>query len=180
MPFEFEELSIKGVFLIKPKIFKDERGYFTESYKKSDFSGYGINVEFVQDNFSFSKKNVIRGLHFQKTPYEQAKLVRCIKGKIIDVAVDLRPSSPTYKKWVSVILSDENSCILFIPRGFAHGFGVLSDEAYVYYKCDNEYRAEYDSGVRYDDPEINISWGIENPIISEKDLKLPFLKDLRR
>lgn len=179
MPFEFKKLSIDGLVLIKPRIFKDERGFFTESYKSSDFKKNGIECSFIQDNHSMSLKDVIRGLHFQKPPYEQSKLVRCIRGAIKDVAVDLRKNSPTYLKWEAVILTEENCNMLFIPKGFAHGFAVLSDVADVYYKCDVEYNQDYDGGVRYDDPDIKIDWGVLNPVVSQKDLNLPYIRDLK-
>lgn len=179
MPFEFQKLSIEGLVLVKPKIFKDARGFFTESYKKSDFKKNGIDCDFVQDNHSFSVKNVIRGLHFQKPPFEQSKLVRCLKGEIMDVAVDIRKDSPNYLKWEAIVLSEANCHMLFIPKGFAHGFLVLSEYADVYYKCDTEYAPDYDAGVRYDDPDINICWGVSSPSVSDKDMKLPFIKDLK-
>ncbi len=178
MPFEIEELNLKGLYLIKTKSFEDERGYFIESYKESEFFEKGIKVRFKQDNISFSRRNVLRGLHFQKKPKAQAKLVRCVKGKIIDVAVDLRKNSETFKKWVSVILSDENKNMLFIPEGFAHGFYVLSDFAVVLYKVSEEYSKEHDAGIRWDDPDININWPVKDPILSEKDKNLPFLKEI--
>jgi len=178
MPFEFKKLEIDGVVLIKPKVFEDNRGFFLESYKKSDFENFGIKDVFVQDNHSKSVKSVIRGLHFQKHPYEQSKLVRCISGKIFDVAVDLRKNSPTYKKWVGIELSDENNFILYIPKGFAHGFCVLSDEAHVVYKCDCEYMPFYDAGIRWDDPDINIKWPITDPLVSDKDKNLPYLREV--
>ena len=178
MPFEFKKLEIEGVVLIKPKVFEDNRGFFLESYKKSDFENFGIKDVFVQDNHSKSVKSVIRGLHFQKHPYEQSKLVRCISGKIFDVAVDLRKNSPTYKKWVGIELSDENNFILYIPKGFAHGFCVLSDVAHVIYKCDCEYVPSYDSGIRWNDPDIGIKWPFSNPIVSDKDRNLPYLKEV--
>jgi len=178
MPFEFQKLEIDDVILIKPKIFADNRGFFLECYKRSDFEMAGIKDIFIQDNHSISFKSVIRGLHFQKKPYEQSKLVKCTYGKIFDVAVDLRRDSKTYKKWVGVELSDENSFMLYIPKGFAHGFCVLSDKAEVIYKCDCEYMKDYDSGIRWDDPDINIKWPCLNPILSDKDKNLPYLKDV--
>lgn len=178
MPFEFAQTILPGVFLIKPKTFLDNRGFFREIFKSSDFKTIGINTQFVQDNFSYSIKNVIRGLHFQKPPKEQAKLVMCIYGEIFDVAVDLRKDSSTYLKWYGVELTRENGYMLYIPKGFAHGFLVKSEYACVYYKCDEEYSPKHDSGVRYDDPNINIDWGVKNPIISDKDLKLPFISQL--
>ncbi|MBP7795999.1 MAG: dTDP-4-dehydrorhamnose 3,5-epimerase [Elusimicrobiales bacterium] len=178
MPFNFERTIISDVILIKPQVFTDNRGFFMESYKKSDFEKYGIACEFVQDNHSSSVKNVIRGLHFQRPPKEQAKLVKCVNGKIFDVAVDLRKDSKTFLKWVSVELTRENGWMLFIPKGFAHGFLTLSDRAEVVYKCDAEYSKENDSGIRYDDPSIGISWGVDKPVLSDKDLNLKFYKDL--
>lgn len=179
MPFEFEKTPLNGCYLIKPKTFFDARGYFREQYKKTDFEFSGISVRFVQYNLSYSVKNVIRGLHFQKPPKEQSKLVFCAYGEIFDVAVDLRKDSKTFLKWYGVNLSHENGYMLYIPKGFAHGFAVKSDFAIVCYKCDEEYSPEYDSGIRYDDPDINIDWEIKQPILSEKDLKLPFLKDIK-
>ena len=178
MPFEFVRLEIPDVILIKPKVFEDERGYFMETYKKSDFEKAGIKGDFVQDNHSRSRYGVLRGLHFQKEPYAQAKIVRCVKGVIYDVAVDLRRNSPTFGKYVSVILSEYNKYMLYIPRGFAHGFLVLSDVAEVVYKVDNEYAPEYEGGVIWNDPDLNIPWPIDNPILSEKDKKWPTLKEL--
>ena len=178
MPFEFVRLEIPDVILIKPKVFEDERGYFMETYKKSDFEKAGIKGDFVQDNHSRSRYGVLRGLHFQKEPYAQAKIVRCVRGVIYDVAVDLRRNSPTFGKYVSVILSEYNKYMLYIPRGFAHGFLVLSDVAEVVYKVDNEYAPEYEGGVIWNDPDLNIPWPIDNPILSEKDKKWPTLKEL--
>ncbi len=178
MPFEFVRLSIPDVILIKPKVFEDERGFFMETYKKSDFEKAGIKCEFVQDNHSKSKYGVLRGLHFQKEPYAQAKIVRCVRGVIYDVAVDLRRNSPTFGKYVAVILSEFNRYMLYIPRGFAHGFLVLSDEAEVIYKVDNEYAPEYECGLIWNDPDVNIPWPIDNPILSEKDRKWPTLREL--
>ncbi len=178
MPFNFIHTEIPDIIIVEPKVFKDDRGYFLESYKMSDFKKNGIDVNFLQDNHSKSSIGVLRGLHFQKAPMWQAKLVRCIQGRIFDVAVDIRPKSPTFKKWTGVELSEENKKMLFIPEGFAHGFVVLSDEAEVLYKTSNEYSPEHDAGIRWDDPEIGIDWVIKNPLVSEKDAKLPFLKDI--
>ena len=180
MPFTFEKLEIPEVILVKPKVFSDERGFFLESYKKSDFWENGIKEEFMQDNHSKSVKGVLRGLHYQLPPKAQGKLVRCIRGKIFDVAVDIRKNSPTFKKWVAVELSEENKYMLYIPPGFAHGFLTLSEEAEVLYKTTNEYAPELDRGIIWNDPEININWPIEivkEPILSNKDKNLPFLKD---
>ena len=181
MPFEFENLEIKDVILVTPKVFGDNRGFFLESYKKSEFSSNGIVVDFTQDNHSKSTKGVIRGLHYQTNPKAQAKLVRCTKGKIFDVAVDIRKNSNSFGKWVGAILSEENKKMLFIPAGFAHGFVVLSDEAELLYKATNEYSPENDRGIRWDDPQINIQWDIDfEPNISEKDKDQPFLKDVKK
>lgn len=179
MPFEFKKLEIEEVQLIIPKVFNDDRGFFFESFKKSDFVSNGIDDEFNQDNHSKSTKGVLRGLHFQRPPKEQAKIVRCIKGKIFDVAVDLRKNSPSFKKWVGEILSEENKHMLYIPKGFAHGFVVLSDTAEIMYKASNEYSKEHDGGVRWNDPDINVEWNIDfEPILSEKDKIQPFIKDI--
>ncbi len=169
MPFTFKKLEIPEVVLIEPKVFGDKRGFFMENYKYSEFADFGIDVKFVQDNHSKSAKNVLRGLHFQMLPKAQAKLVRCIKGKIFDVAVDIRKDSPTYGKWVGEILSEENKKMLYIPIGFAHAFCVVSDEAEIVYKSSDEYSPENESAIAWNDPTINIIWPIKNPIVSEKD-----------
>ncbi|MFN8670840.1 MAG: dTDP-4-dehydrorhamnose 3,5-epimerase [Candidatus Sericytochromatia bacterium] len=179
MPFNFKELDIKEVILIEPKVFKDSRGFFVESYKKSEFHNIGIKDDFIQDNHSLSSKGVLRGLHYQLNPKAQAKLVRCTKGEIFDVAVDIRLNSPTYGKWVGSILSEENKNLLYVPVGFAHGFLVLSEKAEVLYKTSEEYSPENDAGIFWNDPEININWNFNNPIISEKDQKAPLLKEAR-
>ncbi len=178
MPFAFKRLKIPEVILIKPHVFGDARGFFMETYKKEDFENIGISEEFIQDNHSRSKYGVIRGLHFQKEPYAQAKIVRCVKGIIYDVAVDLRKSSPTFGKYVGVILSEFNNYELYIPRGFAHGFAVLSEFADVVYKVDNVYAPTYEGGLIYNDPDVNINWPIDNPNLSNKDKKWPTLKEL--
>lgn len=178
MPFEFKRLEIPDVVLIIPKIFEDERGFFMETYKKEEFKSFGIDTEFIQENHSKSRYGVIRGLHFQRNPYEQAKLVRCIRGIIFDVVVDIRPNSPTFGKWVSIVLSEYNKYILFIPRGFAHGFAVLSETAEVTYLVDNKYAPQYECGIIWNDRDLNIPWPITNPILSEKDKKWPTLKEL--
>ena len=178
MPFEVKRLEIPDVILIKPKVFGDERGFFMETYKKSDFEKMGIKGGFIQDNHSKSKYGVLRGLHFQKDPYAQAKIVRCIRGVIYDVAVDLRKDSPTFGKYVGVILSEFNKYQLYIPRGFAHGFAVLSDVAEVAYKVDNIYAPNHEGGLIWNDPDVGIKWPIEDPILSEKDKKWPTLKEL--
>ena len=168
--FIFNKTEIEGVYFIEPRVFGDERGYFLETYNKHDFVAAGISCEFVQDNQSKSSKGVLRGLHFQKE-FPQAKLVRVIKGAVYDVAVDLRPDSPTYGKYVGVTLTAEKKNMFYIPRGFAHGFLVLSDEAEFSYKCDEFYHPEDEGGIRWDDPSIAISWPIDSfkPSLSNKD-----------
>lgn len=179
MTFEFQKTEIEDVIYVIPQIFGDDRGFFSETYKKSVFVENGINDEFNQDNHSKSRKGVLRGLHYQMHPKAQAKLVRCVKGKILDVAVDIRKGSKTFGNWVSRELSEENKCMLYLPEGFAHGFVVLSDEAEFLYKCSNEYSPENDRGIRWNDPDINVNWGIDfEPQLSEKDKKQPFLKDV--
>ncbi len=182
MPFEFIKTDIAGVIVVKPRVFGDERGFFLEFFKKSDFERAGIDTDFVQDNHSRSFKNVLRGLHFQVEPRAQGKLVRCVKGRIFDVAVDLREKSPTFKKWVGLELSEENKLMLWIPKGFAHGFLTLSEEAEVIYKVSgSEYSPAHDRSLRWDDPDFNISWPLEGePLLSEKDRKAPFLRDWLR
>ncbi len=171
--------SLDGVYIIEPKAFGDNRGWFMESYSKRDMEAAGINVDFVQDNRSYSaKKGIIRGLHFQRNPMAQAKLVTCLRGAILDVAVDLRKDSPTYKQWISVELTAENRNELFIPKGFAHGFLTLTDDVEIMYKCDEFYSPEHDGGIRFDDPDIGVDWGITEPILSEKDTHAPFLRDI--
>jgi dTDP-4-dehydrorhamnose reductase/dTDP-4-dehydrorhamnose 3,5-epimerase len=170
--------DIEDVLVIEPAVFGDHRGWFTETYSKIKFSELGIDIEFVQDNHSFSaQKGTLRGLHFQLEPKAQTKLVRCTKGKILDVAVDLRQNTKTYKKWVAVELTEENKKQLLIPKGFAHGFVTLVDDVEVQYKVDEYYAPECDRSVRYDDPEIGVAWGDIEPVLSEKDLRAPYLKD---
>jgi len=178
MPFSFSRLEISDVKLVIPKHYTDERGYFLESFKESEFSEHGIDAKFVQDNVSFSTKGVLRGLHYQIKPQEQAKLVSVISGEIFDVAVDIRKESPTFGKWVGQTLSEKNHKMLYIPEGFAHGFCTLSDTANVFYKVTNEYSPENDLGIIWNDPNVSISWPIKNPIVSEKDKKLPPLQKL--
>ena len=178
MPFTFKRLSIPDVILVQPKSFSDDRGFFLESFKESDFVLNGINIKFVQDNISHSVLGVIRGLHFQKNPMAQAKLVTAIKGEIFDVVVDIRKDSPTYGKWISEILSDKDHKLLYVPEGFAHGFCVLSKEAYVCYKVSNEYSPEHERGIIWNDPKLNIDWPISKPIVSGDDNKLPLFENL--
>lgn len=182
--FKKIETSIEGVFIIETTVFGDNRGYFMETYSKKDFEEIGLNYDFVQDNQSKSKKGVLRGLHFQKEN-SQAKLVRCIKGEVFDVAVDLRPESKTYGKWEGVRLSEENKKMFMIPRGFAHGFLVLSDEAEFTYKCDDIYNPTAEGGLAWNDKDVAIEWPLENIdkdelLTSEKDGKWPTLNELRK
>ena len=178
MSFEFVPQRIKDVILIKPDVFSDKRGFFLESYKKTDFVKNGIDIDFVQDNYSKSQAKVLRGLHYQKKPCEQAKLVRCVKGAIYDIAVDIRKYSPTFKQYVKVKLSEENKQMLYIPQGFAHGFVVLSQGAEIFYKTSSEYNQQADSGIFWEDKDLAIDWGIDfKPIISEKDKLLPILRE---
>lgn len=176
---DFKETAIKGVYIIEPRVFNDARGYFFEAWKQAEFEEHIGKVNFVQDNESKSSRGVLRGLHYQKGNYSQAKLVRVIKGCVLDVAVDIRKSSPTFGKHVMVELSGENKRQFFIPRGFAHGFLVLSDEAIFTYKVDNVYAPQADAGIRWNDPALGIEWPIDpkEVLTSEKDLKQPLLKD---
>lgn len=176
---EYKETAISGVYIIEPRVFYDARGYFFEAWKQAEFEEHVGKVNFVQDNESKSSRGVLRGLHFQKGSASQAKLVRVIKGRVVDVAVDLRRSSPTFGQHVMVELSDENKRQFFIPRGFAHGFLVLSDEAIFTYKVDNPYAPQADGGIRWNDPALAINWPTEGleVLTSEKDLRQPLLKD---
>lgn len=176
--FNFIKTNIEGLFVIEPSLFRDDRGYFMETYNKKEFENAGINVNFVQDNQSKSKKGVLRGLHFQKRN-SQGKLVRVIKGKVFDVALDLRKNSKTFGKWHGVVLSDENNLQFYIPENFAHGFLVLSDEAEFVYKCTNFYDPESEGGIIWNDPTIAINWPLDDikyPILSEKDKAHPPFK----
>ncbi len=177
MSFTFKRLEISDVILITPKVFPDGRGFFYENFQKSSFISNGINKQFVQDNFSHSVKGVLRGLHYQKDPKAQAKLVTALSGEIFDVAVDIRKDSPTYGKWTGEILSEDNHKLLYIPEGFAHGFCVLSQNADVLYKVNQEYSPEHEKGIKWNDPAVNITWPIDKPILHEKDHQLPLLKD---
>lgn len=178
MAFTFKRLQIPDVMLVEPKIFPDKRGMFLENFKESEFFLNDIKVKFVQDNISYSVHGVIRGLHFQKQPKEQAKFITVIKGRVFDVAVDIRKNSPTYGKWVGEILSDDNHKSLYIPEGFAHGFCSLSEESILLYKVTNEYSSEDERGIIWNDPALNIPWPLEKPIISDRDNKLPLLTNL--
>ena len=180
MPFAFQKTALAGVVIIEPEIFGDHRGFFMETYKKSDFAAAGVAREFVQENHSKSVYGTLRGLHGQRAPKAQGKLVRAIAGEIFDVAVDIRPDSPTFKRWVSVILSAENRRSVFIPAGYAHGFCVTSREAEVIYKTTDEYAPELEWGVRWDDSELAISWPVSEPRLSGRDSAWPALRDLVR
>ncbi len=176
---EYIKTEIEGVFIIEPKVFNDTRGYFMEAWKQAEFNEHVGKVDFIQDNESKSSFGVLRGLHYQKGETSQAKLVRVIKGKVLDVAVDIRKSSPTFGKHVMVELSEDNKRQFFIPRGFAHGFLVLSEEAIFTYKVDNPYSPSTEAGIRWNDPDLRLEWPIDPTKVqtSEKDLKQPFLKD---
>lgn len=177
MPFEKIETGIEDLLLIKSKKFFDNRGYFQETFKDSDFKKMGIDLDFHQDNMSFSKKGVIRGLHYQKAPHGQAKLVKCLSGSIFDAVVDIRLESKTFGKYFTVILHDSDDYLLFVPDGFLHGFCVLSDFAMVLYKTSSEYSPESSSGVIYNDQFLSIPWPVENPIVSQQDEKLRSFKE---
>lgn len=176
---EIIKTNIEGVVIIKPRIFNDARGYFFESFSKREFDEKVRPINFVQDNESMSTKGVMRGLHFQRPPFTQSKLVRCVKGRVIDVAVDIRKGSPTYGQHVAVELTEDNHLQFFVPRGFAHGFAVLSDVAVFQYKCDNYYHPEADGGISIADETLGIDWQIDprEALLSEKDIKHPLLKD---
>lgn len=172
--------KLEGVVIIEPDVFGDNRGFFMESWNKKNMAEVGLDYDFVQDNHSKSTvKGTLRGIHFQKGDKSQAKLVRCVKGAVLDVAVDLRRNSSTFKQWIGVELSEENKKQLLIPRGFGHGFVTLTDDVEFLYKADNYYAPEADAGIRWNDPDIGVEWGVENPILSEKDKKNPFLKDCK-
>lgn len=177
---KISETGIEGLTIIEPRVIKDERGYFFESYHRETLETMGIHQTFIQDNQSRSVEGVIRGLHYQKEPHAQAKLVRVTEGKIFDVAVDIRKGSPTYGKWFGAELSEQNQLQLLIPRGFAHGFSVLSPFATIFYKCDAYYHPPSDSGIRFNDPDLQIDWKVDtaSALISEKDRGLPYLKDI--
>lgn len=171
--------KLEGVYILIPKVFGDHRGFFMESWSRRTMEEAGLFYDFVQDNHSLSTvKGTLRGIHFQKGDKAQAKLVRCVRGAVLDVAVDLRHDSPTYKQWIGVKLSEENKKQLLIPRGFGHGFVTLTDHVEFLYKADNYYAPEADGGIRWNDPDIGVDWGIDHPVLSEKDTKNPFLKDI--
>lgn len=174
---QIRETSIKGLVEIFPRVFKDDRGLFFESYNEDLFKKLGLPAHFVQDNQSFSKKGVVRGLHFQNAPFAQGKLVRVISGKVLDVAVDIRPESPTFGKYEVFELRSDINNMAYVPEGFAHGFVALEDSVFSY-KCTNVYNKESESGILWNDPDLGIDWGIENPIVSEKDVVLPTFRSL--
>jgi dTDP-4-dehydrorhamnose 3,5-epimerase len=172
------QTEIKDVLIIEPDVFQDSRGWFFESYNKLKLKDLGIDIDFIQDNHSFSiAKGTLRGLHLQNSPHAQSKLVRCIRGAVLDVAVDVRKDSPTYKKWVSALLTEENKKQLFIPKGFAHGFITLTDNVEFEYKVDNYYNKQSERTIRFDDKDIGIDWRIDNPILLDRDASAPLLKD---
>lgn len=174
------ETELAGVFIVEPAVFGDRRGFFMESWSERAFEGAGLHYKFVQDNHSYSSgKGTLRGIHFQRGEKSQAKLVRCVRGGVLDVAVDLRPSSPNYKRWIGVELTAENKRQLLIPRGFGHAFLTLTDEVEFLYKADNPYAPEAEGGILWKDPELGITWGILEPVLSEKDRNAPLLKDAK-
>lgn len=177
MPFEFKPLEISGLVLVRPLVLGDERGFFFELYKHTDFARAGITEHLVQDNYSKSTRGVLRGLHYQKSPKTQGKLIICMKGGIFDVAVDIRKGSPQYGKWIGVELSEENRHMLYVPPGFAHGFQVVSETAEVLYKCTEEYSPPDERGIIWNDSDINVTWPLANPILSAKDKMNPSLRD---
>lgn len=172
------DLALEGVKILEPRYFEDDRGYYVESYSKRTFESLGLTYDFVQDNHSFSaKKGILRGVHFQNNPKAQTKLVRCVRGSVLDVVVDLRKDSPTYKQWLSVLLSAENRKQLLIPKGYGHGFIALEDNCEFQYKVDAFYEPSLDRAIQWNDPELNIDWGTKTPIISVKDQSAPSLAD---
>jgi dTDP-4-dehydrorhamnose 3,5-epimerase len=175
MPFTFQPLAIPDIILVESKVFTDLRGGFFETFKSSEFKKAGLPDQFPQDNLSWSKKDVLRGLHYQKTPKAQGKLVSVLKGRAWDVAVDIRPDSATYLKWIGIELDDAKQAMLYIPTGFAHGFLALTDEVCFFYKCTEEYDQASEAGIRWNDPDIAINWPVISPILSEKDRMLPYV-----
>lgn len=174
---EVRKTSIEGLIEIFPRIFKDDRGFFLETYSRNAFESIGLNISFIQDNQSFSKKGVVRGLHFQNAPFAQGKLVRVVSGRALDIAVDIRPNSPTFGKWESFVLDPDKNNMVYVPEGFAHGFTALEDCIFSY-KCTNVYDKASESGLLWNDPELNIDWQVSNPNVSDKDQILPTLKTL--
>lgn len=175
---QFEKTSLDKVWLIKPKVFKDNRGQFLESFRREIFKEQGVEYNFVQDNISTSTKGTVRGLHYQKSPHSQSKLVMAVYGEILDVAVDMRKNSPTFGKHFSAVLNDKKRHMMLVPSGFAHGFSVLSEKATVAYKCDQYYHKSSERGIRWNDPALQIDWKVENPTLSKKDKNLPLFRDV--
>jgi dTDP-4-dehydrorhamnose 3,5-epimerase len=176
---QITESNLPGLLVIDPTVFGDNRGYFLESYNLETFKAAGLETDFVQDNESKSSKGVLRGLHFQEPPFAQGKHVRVARGAVMDISVDIRKDSSTYGKWVAYELSERNKRMLWIPPGFAHGFVTLDDDTIFIYKCTNLYNRESENSIRWNDPDLNIDWGVENPVISDKDLQAPFFKALQ-
>lgn len=174
---EIIKTKIPDLLIVKPAVFEDNRGYFFESYNKEKFLKEGIDQNFVQDNESKSMKGVLRGLHFQAPPFAQGKLVRVMKGAVLDVAVDIRKNSPTYGQWASIELTESNKMMYWVPPGFAHGFVTLEDHTVFFYKCTNVYNKNSEGSIRWNDPDLNIDWGISDPILSEKDMLSPMFRD---
>lgn len=174
---EIINTKIPDLLIVKPAVFEDKRGYFFESYNKEKFLSQGVDQNFVQDNESKSMKGVLRGLHFQAPPFAQGKLVRVMKGAVLDVAVDIRKNSPTYGQWASIELTESNKMMYWVPPGFAHGFVTLEDNTVFFYKCTNMYNKASEGSIRWNDPDLNIDWGISNPILSDKDQTSPLFKD---
>lgn len=174
---EIIKTPLEGLLILKPEVFEDERGYFFESFNEEKFLRAGIYEKFLQDNESKSRKGVLRGLHFQNPPFAQGKLVRVMRGSVLDVAVDIRVQSPTYGKWESIVLSGQNKWMYWIPSGFAHGFVTLEDETIFFYKCTNVYNKASEGSIAWNDPDLNISWGVNDPVISEKDQTGPRFRD---
>lgn len=177
MPFAFEPGGLPGLTIVRPRVFPDGRGYFLETYKASEFRRAGIEAEFVQDNHSASVEGVLRGLHYQLPPFAQGKLVGVARGRVWDVAVDVRPDSPTFKQWWALELSEESHTMFYIPPGFAHGFLTLSERARFFYKCTAEYSKESEAGIRWNDPAIGIAWPIAEVVVSDRDAALPLMDD---
>ena len=174
---EIIKTPLEGLLIIKPDVFEDERGYFFESFNYEKFLNLGLDLKFLQDNESKSRRNVLRGLHFQSPPFAQGKLVRVMRGSVLDVAVDIRKNSPTYGKWESIVLSGQNKWMYWIPEGFAHGFATLEDDTIFFYKCTNVFNKASEGSIFWNDPDLDISWGMENPLISDKDKLSPNFKN---
>lgn len=178
MNFSVEETGIQGLVVVKPKVFRDPRGFFMETFRADSFQALGLPGHFLQDNLSKSSKGIVRGLHYQAPPFDQGKLVTAIRGTVLDVVVDIRKNSPTYGESRSFLLSEEDPCFVYVPSGFAHGFSVLSDIALFHYKCTQVYDKASEGGILWNDPDLNIDWQVENALVSDKDQELPKFKDL--